>query len=255
MSDESPSKRCPLIPPGDLKCVWMEAGVLAYQLCERQYECESCPLDAALRAHFNRGVPAEKAAEHPAQERAALAEDRRYSRGHCWVRRVESTGADETPRWRVGLEPGLAAALLRTRSVVLPAVGESLRRGQMHLWVVVDGGTFGVVAPLDGTVRASNVRLAERPSLVGSAPMDDGWLYEVEVPRSEPQWAGLMEASTAERGYSSKASRFQAELSKALNARHHAVGETLADGGAPLGDVSQMLGPARYFELLSKIYR
>ena len=37
--------------------------------------------------------------------------------------------------------------------------------------------------------------------------------------------------------------------------RHLSVGPTLPDGGAPLGDVSQMIGPARYFELLSKIFR
>lgn len=32
-----------------LKCIWMLAGVLTYRLCDRQYDCEHCPLDAALR--------------------------------------------------------------------------------------------------------------------------------------------------------------------------------------------------------------
>jgi hypothetical protein len=32
-----------------LKCVWMLAGVVDYKLCDRQYDCEHCPLDSALR--------------------------------------------------------------------------------------------------------------------------------------------------------------------------------------------------------------
>ena len=35
--------------PGALPCVWMSAGVINYRLCDREYECESCPLDTAIR--------------------------------------------------------------------------------------------------------------------------------------------------------------------------------------------------------------
>lgn len=30
-------------------CVWMEAGVLRFWLCNHDFECERCPLDLALR--------------------------------------------------------------------------------------------------------------------------------------------------------------------------------------------------------------
>ena len=29
-------------------CVWMDAGVVNYKLCDRAYDCERCPLDQAL---------------------------------------------------------------------------------------------------------------------------------------------------------------------------------------------------------------
>lgn len=29
-------------------CVWMDAGVLTFKLCDRDFDCEHCPLDAAL---------------------------------------------------------------------------------------------------------------------------------------------------------------------------------------------------------------
>lgn len=35
--------------PNAQTCVWMEAGVISFWLCNREYDCEHCPLDAALR--------------------------------------------------------------------------------------------------------------------------------------------------------------------------------------------------------------
>ena len=31
-------------------CVWMRAGVIRFWLCDRDFDCDNCPLDAALRA-------------------------------------------------------------------------------------------------------------------------------------------------------------------------------------------------------------
>lgn len=33
----------------DQACVWMSAGVLRFWLCDRGFDCDRCPLDAALR--------------------------------------------------------------------------------------------------------------------------------------------------------------------------------------------------------------
>lgn len=31
------------------QCVWMQAGVVGYKLCDREFDCDLCPFDAALR--------------------------------------------------------------------------------------------------------------------------------------------------------------------------------------------------------------
>ena len=44
----------------DQACVWMRAGVIRFWLCDRSFDCENCPLDAALRgsrAHGPRRTP------------------------------------------------------------------------------------------------------------------------------------------------------------------------------------------------------
>ena len=43
--------------PPPIRCVWMDAGVVNYKLCDRGYDCERCPLDQALHRR-----PAERSA-------------------------------------------------------------------------------------------------------------------------------------------------------------------------------------------------
>jgi hypothetical protein len=38
-------------------CVWMDAGVVNYKLCDRGFDCDRCPLDQALH-----GRPSERSA-------------------------------------------------------------------------------------------------------------------------------------------------------------------------------------------------
>jgi glycine cleavage system H protein len=252
MSDAPSEKRCRIVPECDLKCVWMTAGILSYQLCERRFDCERCPLDQAMRMHFARGE-ARDAPATPVWRSERLAADRCYSRGHCWVKRGRAAGGG-TSLHRVGLEPGLAAALRVPRAVVAPSAGEEVHRGRAHLWFVTEGGTFALGAPLDGTVHAVNPQLTQRPATVTTDPMEDGWMYELRVPDDSTQLATLLDAGTAERGYGADTRRFQAGLARALRDQSAGAGATLADGGVPLDDVASMLGPARYFALLCKVY-
>lgn len=52
------AERLGLIPAGELKCIWMVAGVLSYKLCNRAFQCDSCPLDRVLQTMDDHGGPA-----------------------------------------------------------------------------------------------------------------------------------------------------------------------------------------------------
>jgi glycine cleavage system H lipoate-binding protein len=38
-----------IVPPGKKKCIWMEAGVVSYKLCDNNYDCSTCSYDHALQ--------------------------------------------------------------------------------------------------------------------------------------------------------------------------------------------------------------
>jgi glycine cleavage system H lipoate-binding protein len=43
-----------IVPPGKKKCVWMEAGVVSYKLCDNNYDCPTCVYDQAMQAKVAR---------------------------------------------------------------------------------------------------------------------------------------------------------------------------------------------------------
>lgn len=38
-----------IVPPGKKKCVWMEAGVVSYKLCDYNYDCSTCVYDHGMQ--------------------------------------------------------------------------------------------------------------------------------------------------------------------------------------------------------------
>ena len=38
-----------VVPPGKQKCIWMEAGVVSYKLCDNNYDCQTCSYDHAMQ--------------------------------------------------------------------------------------------------------------------------------------------------------------------------------------------------------------
>ena len=59
-----------IIPPGKKKCIWMEAGVVSYKLCDNNYDCPTCVYDQAMQAKVERQKEAAFVApiERPADE-------------------------------------------------------------------------------------------------------------------------------------------------------------------------------------------
>ena len=234
-----------IIPPGELGCVWMSAGLVAYQLCDRAYECDRCPFDAAMH---RQNVQPERSIELPVRmEKPEDLRDggMRYSADHCWLRPVN----DRT--LRVGIEPGLASALLVPKAVVLPAVGQQLTANQPCVWIILENGTFPILASTDGEVTARNTQAMADPQEVFLHPFDQGWLYEITPDREQ---AGMMDRETARRVYADDSLRFTQLLDDALRQMSVAVGATLADGGKPLQNISSMLGSKRYYSIVREAF-
>jgi glycine cleavage system H lipoate-binding protein len=245
------SKKCHLIPPDEQRCLWMTAGILSYQLCDRMFDCDHCPLDAAMRRRFS--APAALREDGSAQRAPAglqeiPQEGLQYSRNHWWARKRDQRLV------RLGIEPGLAQALLEVKGIVFPLARQRLQKGQACVWVVMEGGTLPLEAPLDGVVRDVNHELIAKPHLLSLQPLDDGWLFELGADEPSGETAELMAADEARPRYAADRNRFLASLSGALRGRRPAIGLTFADGGEKLQNFADILGPTRYFALVRQSF-
>ncbi len=247
----SAPKKCHLIPPDEFRCVWMEAGLLSYQLCDRMFECDSCPLDAVMHGRIPQDAAVREAGDaRPVPGRAGdiPREGFQYSRNHWWL---QNTALGQV---RLGIENGLARTLLAVKGVVFPSPRQQLQKGQACTWVVMDGGTLALEAPVDGVVRSVNHDLVDKPHILRQHPFDEGWLCELEPRHADGEALPLMTAQEASLAYASDQARFSASINSALRGRHPAVGMTLADGGEPLQNYADILGPARYIALLRQAF-
>jgi glycine cleavage system H protein len=250
MSESEPESVHPIVPQSEIRCVWMTAGVLSYQLCERKLDCEYCPLDRALRQTFidqqslhgqERVVIEPRSTEQPRRNML-------YGRRHMWV----SSHDDHVAR--LGLEPGFASVLVSPKAVVLPSIGEQIVRNKVCAWIVLDGGTLPIVSPISGKVCDSNAYLAENPHAICSSPLGQGWLFEIVIEGTVLHDNDLLPVAEAVRIYAEDERRFQTMLSTELTKGGADVGITLADGGEALENLCEMLGPSKYFKLVKTVY-
>ncbi len=246
MNSSSQHSEHPLVPPHE-KCIWMTAGLLSYQLCDRQFDCDNCPLDAAMRKQY-RSAESQRTARTPGAEAETSHKDLYFSRRHCWVRREAGNIC------RVGIEAGLAHALMTPKAIAFPALGEQVQKDHICLWIVTSGGTFPLTSPLSGRVWTVNARLTEEPHLIEQQSYDGGWLFEMMVEPNVNVGEELMSPCEAVGKFELDEKTFRDLLSHSLHKMRPIVGPTLADGGVLLQQISDMLGAKKYFSIVCEAF-
>jgi glycine cleavage system H protein len=233
------------VVPKKQRCIWMSAGILSYQLCDREFDCDRCPLDRAMRMHFSHGSQAGRE-----RERTSVTEtpaEYLYGRDHCWVR-----PGDEGVM-RVGLEPGFASILMDPKAVALPGIGETVSPHGSCCWIILPGGTIPLRSPVRGRILNTNARITDEPHELCLHPMTLGWLFEVQTEKS-PVGDHLLKKDEADRLYAADMSLFKDLLTGTLPSDAEGIGPTMADGGQILRDISTLLGQKRYADLVRRAF-
>lgn len=235
----SPSRNDPCSPDGALPCVWMTAGLVAFKLCSRGFDCDNCPLDMALRGACEPGATVTPTA--PREFRA----DRSYHRTHTWLLPTESG------RMRYGVD-GFAARLLdRVTGVVFPTVNSTLRPGRPACWLSDDGHPVTLLSPIGGTVTAVNDKVRRNPALISQSPYDAGWLLDMSSDADLHDESNLVSADVMRKRTEFELEQLHRDAALLLS-QDAIVGPTLADGGEPLADLREMLGVVRYHRIIGQ---
>lgn len=241
-----PPRGMGVLPEGAEPCVWMAAGMVAYKLCDRGFDCENCPLDAALR-----GDAADRVDHAPPGPREVetfeFPGDRRFHPCHTWAMAVGDHAV------RCGVDMFAARLLPRVRSIVLPARGTRVHGGRVGVWVVDDGELIPLRSPVSGEVMRRNPALQSEPGLLAISPYDDGWLLEIDCLEHPEQLDDLLDSRQVRVRAEREKLALHGQVAGYAGKGRDRVGATLADGGTRLTDIRKIVGPERYRRLIARI--
>lgn len=233
-------------PARDETCVWMHAGVLAYRLCNRNFDCEHCPLDAALRGDPRAAIRGD--APTRAIRAAPFPDDRRYSRGHTWLKPLDAQGA----RLRFGLDAFAACVIGAPRCVAGPTPPHPLDRDDPACCLGLAEGDLPLGAPLPATLGRRNPVLESDPGALVTDPYGDGWIVEL-TPRSPDDLRRLLRADDARRQALLDLRRFRRRVAFELLSEAPDSGPRRHDGQEATTDLRELIGAECFLDLLREL--
>jgi glycine cleavage system H protein len=260
-------------PEGVSSCIWADAGLVSYKLCDRDFECEDCPFDRAMRQESSRSSKAPSLSRITSNKRE-LSEDslknietlselvreflshsageqlpaeRFYSRNHLWAKKVEEG------RYRIGVDKHISSLFHNPMSVILPQVGTVSRRNAPFAWIILEDGTIMARSPLDGEISKGNSTLRESPSLMNSDPYESGWICEIDGVEDKTVESFCFDEKAAKKFYDDQFIQLQQTIVSGLEHRTDQLGITMMDGGVKPGSLKELLGAQRYVSFLRRL--
>lgn len=211
-------------------CLWMDAGVVGYKLCDRSYECDQCPFDEALhgcaaRSSYCLAESDERAGGPRNVQGCEIAPDIFYHSGHTWAR-VEAEGIV-----RVGLDDFGQRMLGSAYSLSLPPRHGELQRGKASWSVTHQSGVAAIVSPVSGRVLGSNSNLLMRPALVNRDPYGEGWAMTIEPADLKRCLKQLMYGEKVRHWLVNEIGRLRSVINQILSDDHTGIIPTMPDGG------------------------
>jgi glycine cleavage system H protein len=245
-------------------CVWVNAGVLNYKLCDRAFECEQCPLDAALRDHASgyldddatltetmiafpdwEQLPAESRPLLEPFHAIPLCSNARYSAHHIWVRLLGSGMV------RMGLDSFAAALLPDDAQLVTVAHKTQLREGEAFGWVYAWNRTLPLPSPVAGNVVCRNGGRVETIGKVRENPYRAGSLLSISPAAGALATARVYSPTTHSKRIQRNCRSIAARVARAMPKSE--LGVCLNDGGQPVISLEQMFGTERYWKLVTRL--
>lgn len=247
-------------------CIWMEAGLVQYKLCDRGYDCENCPFDACIRSGglvdtvkktCDNQRPSATLMDMPTQASTDIVSPKlsrvyydpdAYYGAHFWEARKTSERRIRLTLSDLGLK-----LLPRIKEVVFPPQETSIRKGQTVSWLICSKGTLCLKSPFEGEILANN-----KDFFVNSQTGTDfgpSYLLEMGAEHIAEQLDAFKSGDEVVPFLQAQRTRIAEKFESALFGYRRVLGETLQDGGERISDVEIMLGQEKYLALVSELYQ
>jgi len=253
-------------PENESPCIWMEAGIIDYKLCDHNYDCDHCPFDKIMRAG-NIGAnttSVEKASSSsvvlietdlPDSVSDLPSADKIFSHFNSFHFNPECYyGYDfwfvnllSPRRALIGLNELGLRLISSVREIILPQQNAKVQKGIGVCWLIFDDGTICLPSPITGTINRINANLLNMIKTSRSNRSQAGWWFDVSL--SRPIEA-MIKGPAAKDFLEQQQLTIIKGIADLLKKQSPAVGQTLQDGGALLSNPEDILGKKKYFSFL-----
>ena len=240
-SMDAKSKSYPLIPEEEQKCIWMTTGFITYKLCDRNYQCEICPFEQAIKNEES-GEGDFQEPEEDWTEGSQSSDPSVWINGsifyhpdHCWVK------VENPEKVRIGIDDLLTQLITNVKVVILPQVGSFTGEGEYCAHIIQEDYILPVISPLSGSVQTVNPRLEKEPELITNDPRGDGWLIMIKPRNLESDLRNLLFGRKALSWYRREEKEIIARTELMLKHNPESVGPTMQDGGVRIGRLQDIL--------------
>ena len=227
------NKNYQMIPEEERKCTWMTTGFISYKLCDRNYQCEICPFEQAIK----NGESGEGGFQEPEDDWTDVRINGSifYHPDHCWVK------VENSEKVRIGIDDLLTQLITNVKIVILPQVGSATREGEYCAHIIQADYILPVISPLSGSVQTVNPRLKKEPELIIADPRGDGWLITIKPNNLENDLKNLLFGRKALSWYRKEEKEIIARTDLMLKYNPQAVGPTMQDGGVRISSLQDVL--------------
>jgi glycine cleavage system H lipoate-binding protein len=252
-----------IIPENENQCVWMDAGLVNYKLCEKNFDCESCPFDLIMKQQFHpfseRAVmqsdtSVSNFAEADIVERlmlpltsASLPDDRLYFSNHSWLKKMDDGFC------KIGIDSLLAGLLYPLVGAVVVNKSSRIVNDSPFAWLIRDNETFTLRTPVPGIVMTTNTSLTAKPSVITNDCYEKGWIVTVAPQENSMSASPCYTAEDFQSKLEHDIQRIETQLRLSLKKQSSSVGSTMYDGGTHVETIEQFIGEKRYTQLLSRL--
>ncbi|MGB9663485.1 MAG: hypothetical protein ACPL25_01005 [Ignavibacteria bacterium] len=151
------------------KCIWMECGYVEYKLCDRDFDCENCLFDKAMKSEKEKK-------DQTGEMRFKQNVNRlKITANHLWL-------IQDGNIFTIGLDDFAKKFFDAGCSILFPIVGSQLFVGKTFLWIIGSFGAIGFQSPISGSVIWINEKIKNNPLLLFE---EDGFAIELLKIESE----------------------------------------------------------------------
>jgi glycine cleavage system H protein len=217
-----------IVPAGEKECVWADAGVVPYKLCDAHFDCANCSFDIVMRGG-NELIP-----RRIHSRGGKICTHRFYSNCHTWAQ------VEEKAFVRIGIDDFGQNILGPIEKICLPLKDEKI--GRKSIRIKARGLIIPLISPVDGYVEEVNEGLINQPQLANKSPYEKGWLVLLRPTRLVKNLKKLFYGKAAIQWFDVEMYRLAALITAEINRKvDKQLGMTLPDGGLPDFDILEEL--------------